>query len=276
VCPARVRDGAERGAIVPIGGGVEKAGAAAILRRFAELCGGRHAHIVVIPTASKQSETGRNYVAVFDNLRVGKATSLRIESRRDCEDASNLALIEEATGVYLTGGDQVRLSTTLGGTAVARLLRRRNADGTPVAGTSAGAAFLCEHMIARGADGPTPRDNMVSLAPGLGLTNRVMIDQHFRQRERLGRLLAALSFNPFAIGIGIDEDTAAFIGPDERFQVVGSGAITVVDASNLEYSSMDGPPTGRPVSLIGVRLHILGGGALYDLSTREATPPRGV
>ena len=145
---------------------------------------------------------------------------------------------------FLTGGNQLRLSTTLGGTSVARRLRSTNANGVHIAGTSAGAAFLCEHMIAFGDDGSSPRANAVTLAPGLGLTNYVIIDQHFRQRDRLGRLLTALAYNPFANGLGLDEDTAAFIGPDHRLEVVGTGAITVVDPSHLEFSSMDFPPIG--------------------------------
>ena len=112
-------------------------------------------------------------------------------------------------GVFLTGGNQLRLSTMIGGTEVAKAIRRRNAEGMHVAGTSAGAAFLCEHMIAFGKEGASPRAKIVTLAPGLGLTNRVIIDQHFRQRDRLGRLLTALAYNPFAIGIGLDENTAA-------------------------------------------------------------------
>ena len=168
----------------------------------------------------------------------------------------------------------MRLSATLGGTAVATQLRRMNARGVHVAGTSAGAAFTSEHMIACGDEGPTPRAGMVSLAPGLGLTNRVIVDQHFRQRDRIGRLLAALAFNPFAVGVGVDEDTAAFIGPDETLEVVGSGAITIVDPKKLEFSSIDGAKRGEPICMTGVTLHVLIHGATFQLSTREATAPR--
>jgi len=141
-----------------------------------------------------------------------------------------------------------------------------------VAGTSAGAAFMPEHMIAGGYEGSTPSPDMVTLAPGLGLTNRLIIDQHFRERERLGRLLTALAFNPFAIGIGLDEDTAAFIGPDDVMEVAGSGGITVIDPSELEFSSMDSARRDQPVSLIGIRLHILVAGGSYDIATRKARP----
>jgi cyanophycinase len=139
-----------------------------------------------------------------------------------------------------------------------------------VAGTSAGAAFLCEHMIAFGKEGASPRAKNVTLAPGLGLTNRIIIDQHFRQRDRLGRLLTALAYNPFAIGIGLDENTAAFIAPDDTFEVIGGGALTIVDPSGLEFSSMAQVRKNDAVCLIGLKLHILDQGSTFNLHTRVA------
>ncbi len=268
--PASVPEGHTRGFIVPIGGAEEKVGDDGILRRFVELSGGRDAHIAVIPTASELRDTGRRYARLFDGLRARKTVVLPFETRRECEDPEALAQLEEATGVFLTGGNQLRLSTTLGGTPVAKSLRIMNARGVVVAGTSAGAAFLSEHMIAFGDEGATPRGGMVQLAPGLGLTNRIIVDQHFRQRDRLGRLLTSLAFNPFAVGVGLDEDTAAFIAPDETLEVVGSGAITIVDPARLEYSSMDAVKRGDPVCLIGVQLHVLVHGATFHLHRREA------
>ena len=138
-----------------------------------------------------------------------------------------------------------------------------------VAGTSAGASILCEHMIAFGDEGSSAISGSVPLAPGLGLTNRVIIDQHFRQRDRLGRLLTALAYNPFAVGIGLDEDTAAFIGPDETVEVVGSGGVTIVDATDVSFSSMDAVSEGQPVCMLGLKLHILIAGATFNLHTRR-------
>jgi cyanophycinase len=192
-------------------------------------------------------------------------------TRREEADGA-LPLLDGAAGVFLTGGAQLRLSTILGGTAFAQALRRANAAGVHVAGTSAGAAFLSEHMIAYGGEGPTPLAGQATLAPGLGLTNRVVIDQHFRQRDRIGRLLSAVAYNPFVIGLGLDEDTAAVLDADNTLEVVGSGAITVVDAGALEHSAMAWTPQGRPVEMIGVRLHVLTPGARFDLGTRRATP----
>jgi cyanophycinase len=260
-----------RGFIVPIGGGIDKVNDPAILRRFVTLCGGKTARLAIIPTASSDRGTGSAYEDLFLELGVRRAVVLPVETRVDCAREEWLKLVEEADGAFLTGGNQLRLSTTLGGTRLSSLLRERNEQGLHVAGTSAGAAFLSEHMIAYGDEGSTPRRRMVTLAPGLGLTNRIIIDQHFRQRDRLGRLLTALAFNPFAFGIGLDEDTAIFIGPDDCFEVEGSGGVTVVDPHGVEFSSMDVLRENEPVSLIGVQLHILVRGARYDLHRRQAT-----
>ena len=259
----------ERGYIVPVGGAEEKVGNVTILRRFTGLCG-PDARIAVIPTASEMSDTGARYEALFRELGAADARVLPIQSRAEAADQRLVEMLEEVDGVFLTGGNQLRLSTMIGGTPVAKALRIRNAAGLHIAGTSAGAAFLCEHMIAFGKEGASPRAKIVTLAPGLGLTNRIIIDQHFRQRDRLGRLLTALAYNPFAIGIGLDENTAGFIAPDETLEVVGSGALTIVDASELEFSSMARVRKNDPVCLIGLRLHVLDHGATINLHTREA------
>jgi cyanophycinase len=125
-------------------------------------------------------------------------------------------------------------------------------------------------MIAYGDEGHTPRAGAVTLVPGFGLTNRIMIDQHFRQRDRLGRLLTALAYNPFAVGVGLDEDTAAFIDHARKLTVVGTGAITIVDASELTHSSIAEAKEGHPVSMTNVRLHVLIAGGTFDLETRRA------
>ena len=153
---------------------------------------------------------------------------------------------------------------------MAKAIRIANACGMHVAGTSAGASFLSEHMIAFGEEGSTPVAGMVRLAPGLGLTNRFIIDQHFRQRDRLGRLLTALAYNPFAIGLGLDEDTAAFIDHDRKLTVVGAGALTIVDASELTHSSIAETKQGHPVSMTDIRLHVLIAGGTFDLDRRRA------
>ncbi|MCP5086119.1 MAG: cyanophycinase [Rhodobacteraceae bacterium] len=275
MCPAKIDSQNQRGWIIPVGGGEKKVRTSPILKRFVELCGDAGARIVIIPTASQLDDAGNRTARVFRDLGVTNIEFVDLATREDCEDRPHLARLENATGIFFTGGNQLRLSTTLGGTSAAQTIRRANAGGVHVAGTSAGAAFICEHMIAAGKSGPTPRRGMASLSPGLGLTNRVIIDQHFRERDRIGRLLTALAYNPFATGIGVDEDTAAFIGPDDVIEVFGSGGLTVVDPSNLQFSSMADAKKGAPVSLIGVQLHILLAGDRYDLNTNTAQPGQG-
>jgi cyanophycinase len=262
--------GRQRGWIVPIGGAEEKENSPAILRRFVQLAGGDGADIVVIPTASQLESTGPRYESIFAELGAERVSTLDFDTRRDCEEPSRIARLQQASGIFFTGGNQLRLSTLIGGTSIAKAVRVANAAGVPVAGTSAGAAFISEHMIAFGDEGSTPIAGSVRLAPGLGLTNRFIIDQHFRQRDRLGRLLTALAYNPFAVGIGLDEDTAAFIAPDNTVHVEGTGAITVVDAAEVQFSSMDSVAEGRPVCLLGVKLHVLTQGATFNLQTRQA------
>jgi cyanophycinase len=268
--PPRPTNPAGRGHIVPIGGAEDKALGCDILRRFAELSGLRAGRLAVVPVASMDPGTPDRYRRVFGDLGMGEVVVCDPRTRADAEAAA--AVLEGATGVFLTGGDQLRLSTLLGGTAVARKIRQLNAAGIPVGGTSAGAAFLCEHMIAFGHEGATPLAGQATLAAGLGLTNRVMIDQHFRQRDRMGRLLSALAYNPFSIGLGVDEDTAVFIGPDDVLEVVGSGGITVLDAGDIEHSGMATAAEARPVEMIGIRLHVLVAGSRFDLRERRAEP----
>ncbi len=262
------------GYIVPIGGAEEKMRDRRILRRFVEVCGGGEARIAIIPTASSIEDTGPHYQEIFTDLGARDARTLAFRERSDCQREDWLETLEEASGVFMTGGNQLRLSTTLGGTPVADLLRRRNrSEELHVGGTSAGAAFMSEHMIAFGAEGPTPRGDMVTLVPGLGLTRLAIIDQHFTQRDRLGRLLTALAYNPRPIGIGLDEDTAAFLAPDGTLEVEGTGSITVVDPSEVQFTSMDSARPHDPVCVLGLRMHVLTAGAGYNVKTRQAHPP---
>lgn len=272
--PSKPVNGDQRGWIIPIGGAEDKETNPRILARFVELSGGADADIVVIPTASRLKDSGTRYEELFRGMGASRVEVLDFDTRRDCQEEGRLARLAEASGIFFTGGNQLRLSTILGGTQVARSIRSRNAQGVTVAGTSAGAGFLSEHMIAFGAEGSSPRASSVRLAPGLGLTNRFVIDQHFRQRDRLGRLTAALGYNPFAIGIGLDEDTAAFISPDDTLEVEGSGAVTVVDAHDLQFSSMAQAGEDDPVCILGLGVHILIAGATFNLHTRRASAGR--
>ncbi|MEE2903779.1 MAG: cyanophycinase [Myxococcota bacterium] len=271
--PSQIQDSDERGWIVPVGGAEDKLHEPTILKRFTELSGGPDARIVVIPTASQLEDTGERYESIFMELGAGHCASLSYVERKDTEREDWYNLLETATGVFFSGGNQLRISAILGGTRVAKMIRRLNAKGVPVGGTSAGAAILPEHMIAYGSKGGTPKAGMVSLSPGLGLTNRFIIDQHFRERDRLGRLLSALSYNPFAVGLGIDENTSAMIDPNNIIHVVGTGTVTVVDVTDVAHTSMPDASEGDALCITNVKLHVLPEGAKFDLRSHEAIPP---
>jgi cyanophycinase len=272
--PSPHNGGQVRGYVIPIGGAEERTGSMRVLKRFLKLCGGRKARIVIIPTASSLPDTGDRYIEIFIKIGVVNAVSLPITERADADRAEYIEQLDNATGIFITGGNQLRLSTILGGTEVAKKIRRLNAAGVHVAGTSAGAAIMPEHMIAGGSMGLSPQADGVNLAPGLGLTNALIIDQHFSQRDRLGRLLTAVSYNPFMMGVGIDEDTAIFIAPNQVFEVVGSGSVTIIDPEHLSYSSMDRAKKNESLSLHDMKLHILSKGCTFDIHERKPYPPK--
>jgi cyanophycinase len=263
------------GTLIAIGGAEDKVRERTILRYFLETAGGSDASVVVLATASEVADTGDRYADLFYALNADSVEVLRIANREDALASSGEAqeLLEYATGLFITGGSQLRLSSALGGTGVAAAIRARHAAGMVVAGTSAGAAFLSEHMIAIGDSGATPRRRLVHLAAGLGLAPGLVIDQHFRRRDRLGRLLTALSYHPGLIGVGVDEDTAAIVDTAGSLRALGSGAVTVVDAHDMRYTDSHAVHRGQPLAMLGVRLDVLTSGCRYDLAERRAYPP---
>jgi cyanophycinase len=266
--PARLAPDQSRGYLIPIGILARPDGLHEIYRRMLAMLGQRP-QIVVI-TAHTPDETPNDEVeATLLALGAGQVKRLTLANRSASDLPSSLAMIERSDLVVLTADQPLRLSTLLGGTQLARMLRRRNADGMAVAGIGPGAAILAEHMLAGGAHGPTPRMGSVTLAPGLGLSNRLVIDQGGASADRLGRLLAALALNPFALGIGIDPDTAAFIGPDNVVDIVGHGGITVVDPADVGHSNVAEVGASGPISITNLRVHVLVHGSRYDLDFRR-------
>ena len=191
-----------------------------------------------------------------------------LSDRRDANGEAPIEMVEEATGVFMTGGNQMRLATIVGGTRIADLVRHRHDQGAVVAGTSAGASILSSHMVAYGASGPTPRQRMATMVAGFGLVPNVIIDQHFRQRDRIGRLLALVAANPGLIGMGIDEDTAALFGPDGSVEVVGRNSVTIVDGTHM-YSDIFQVKGHGGITVSGAILHVLTAGRRFDLQRRE-------
>jgi len=263
------------GLLMAIGGAEDKVRERLILRHFVEACGGPDASIVILATASELPETGERYAELFYKLDADSAEVLRVSTREDAlgADQEMFDLLEYATGLFLTGGSQLRISSALGGTRLGEAILRRHRAGMVVAGTSAGAAVLSEHMISMGDSGATPRRRLVQMAKGLGLAPDLVIDQHFRRRDRLGRLLTALSYNPEPLGVGIDEDTAAVIDPDGTLRVIGTGAVTVVDASGMRFTDVFATQRGQPLAMLGLKLDFLTPGCQYDLKRRMGIPP---
>jgi cyanophycinase len=262
------------GTVIIIGGAEDKVRDRVILNRFATLAGGRDATIAVISTASSLgAEAGERYRQVFSELGVAKVHTLHAVTRPQANDETAALVVRDATGIFLTGGNQLRLSSTLGGTRLADSILERFRHGAVIAGTSAGASAMSSHMIAFGASGATPKHRMAQIAAGLGVLPGVIVDQHFQQRNRLGRLLSLIAQNPSLLGLGVDEDTAGVVGPDHVMEVIGRGSITVVDGAASETDAWE-IHGHRPLMISGVVLHSLPAGYRFDLRRRHriATP----
>jgi cyanophycinase len=269
--------GRRPGLIMAIGGAEDKVRERLILRRFVAASGGADANLLVLATASDLPETGERYSELFYGMDAETVEVLRIRTREDALEAGPEVYdaIAAATGFFMTGGSQLRISSALGGTPLAAALARRHAAGMVVAGTSAGAAVLSRHMISMGESGGTPRRRLVQMAQGLGFTPDLIVDQHFRRRDRMGRLITALSYNPEPLGVGVDEDTAAMIDADGVLTVLGSGAVTVVDASGLRFTDSHAVHRGQPVAMLGLKVDFLTSGCRYDTRRRAGLAPEG-
>jgi cyanophycinase len=256
------------GHVILIGGAEDKVRGRVILSRFVELAGGLDADITIVSSASSLGPmAGEMYRRVFTELGARSVRAIHATTRGQANDERSERLVGEATGVFLTGGNQLRLSTTIGGTRMARALLERHREGMVVAGTSAGASALSSHMMAYGSSGSVPRQRMFQMAAGLGILQGVVVDQHFQQRNRLGRLLAMISQNPPLLGVGIDEDTAGIIRPDGVLAVVGRRTVTIVDASDADTDAWDVGPR-RPLMISNVVIHTLPEGYEFDLERR--------
>jgi cyanophycinase len=260
---------------MPIGGAEDKSPGSDILERFIALAGGEQARIAIIPTASEEAQkAGERYVKVFRKLGVAEADWLRVERREDANAEPALDLLRKATGIFITGGDQARLVAQLAGTLVMECIRLRNAEGVVVAGTSAGASIVSAHLMSGGTGlaGPSndaaARKGMVELVAGFGLLQDVIVDQHFSQRGRMGRLLATFAANPGLLGIGLDEDTAVLIDREGMLEVLGSNMVTIVDGRDAtsDYYERE---VGEVLTVVRSSLHVLGPGRRFNLSARQ-------
>jgi len=264
------------GIVMPIGGAEDKMGRMTILREMVRLGGGPAARVVVLSTASSLGdEITHAYLQLFAGLGVADVIGIRPESRAQAEDPELLAAVSRCTVVFMTGGNQTKLATVVVGTALGDGIRAANASGAVVAGTSAGASICSEHMVSFGSGGATPKFRIGQVSQGLGLLSGVIVDQHFTQRNRFGRLLALVAANPGQLGVGIDEDTAAIVSADGRLEVKGRGVVTIIDGAEVITTAYTATGT-QPLMMSGLKLHTLPRGAVFDLSGRELVTAPGL
>jgi cyanophycinase len=256
------------GPVMIIGGAEDKLRDRVILSRFVQLAGGADAKIVVISTASSLGdEATQLYRELFTHMGAGRIDGLRPVTRDEANSPEAAHFVDAATGVFLTGGNQLRLASVVGGTALGAGLIRAHERGVVIAGTSAGASAVSTHMMAFGTSGATPKNRMAQISAGLGILRGLVVDQHFEQRTRLGRLLAVVAQSPSLIGVGLDEDTAAIVWSDQTLEVIGRGAVTLVDGSEVVTDAFQAK-AHRPIMVSGARLHSLPAGYRFDLASR--------
>ncbi|WAL62291.1 cyanophycinase [Thermocoleostomius sinensis] len=258
----------KQGQLVIIGGAEDKEGECKILREFLRRSGGMEAHIAVMTVATGlPGEVGAQYIEVFERLGVGRVEVIDTARPEDGSDPRALEILSEVTGVFFTGGNQARITELLKGTEVDKALHKRFAEGVVIAGTSAGAAMMPDVMIVEGEPETNPRVEVARMDEGMGFLPGVVIDQHFAQRGRLGRLISAVVQQPVVLGFGIDENTAIAVNGTE-VEVVGEGSVTVLDVSNIEHCNLDELLKDEPLALCGAKLHILPHGYRFDLKKR--------
>jgi cyanophycinase len=263
------------GHLLVIGGAEDKYNERRILRKFLSLAGDDKAQVLIIPVASDFPEFSADvYTQAFRNLGVSNPRVLRATSRQDVVSADVERLLDGVTGVFITGGDQMRLVSLLGGTKFAEKLRRLVRDTNLVlAGTSAGAAGMSTSMIVRGEPTSHPHKNAVRLSPGLGFLKNIIIDQHFTERGRISRLITAVAYNPYNLGIGIDENTAIILDGKGILEVYGAGSATIVDGSGITFNEIAEVPENESFSICGVQFHVLRDGLIYNFVDRHPMQP---
>ena len=263
------------GHLLVIGGAEDKYNERRILKKFLSLAGEEKAEVLIIPVASDFPEFAADvYTQAFRNLGIAHPRVLRATSRQDIVNADVDKLLDGVTGIFMTGGDQMRLVSLLGGTKLAEKIRKLVRDTDVVlAGTSAGAAAMSTSMIVRGEPSSHPHKNAVRLSPGLGFLKNIIIDQHFSERGRISRLITAVSFNPYNLGIGIDENTAIILDGNGILEVYGQGSTTIVDGSQISFNEIAEVADNEAFSICGVQFHVLRDGLVYNYLDRHPIQP---
>lgn len=266
---------ATKTAVLVIGGAEDKVHGREILHAFFGRAGATDAHIAIIPSASREPTIiGARYLGIFEEMGAKKVEILDIRERQQCEDPYVQACLAACTGVFLTGGDQLRLCAVLADTPAMDVIRMRVQRGqVTLAGTSAGAAVMGHHMIAGGGSGESPNRSLVDMAIGLGILPHVIVDQHFHNRNRMGRLISAIASHPDRIGMGIDEDTCALVEAHGVLKVMGKGTVTIVDPGEVSYTNNGEVTSNEPLSIHNLRVHVLSYGDRYHLLQRSVLTP---
>ena len=259
-----------KGNLVVIGGAEDKYGDSSILKQVVSEIGGNEGKLMVLTTATENpEEVGNEYRNVFGRLGLSHIDVLNINTRDDANREENVERIIKSNGIFFTGGDQLRITSILGGTKVYDALLNAYLNGVLIIGTSAGASVMSGTMIVDGNSNDPARKCTLKMAPGLGLLEEAIIDQHFEQRGRIGRLLCGVAENPFILGLGIDEDTAIRVYPDAHLEVLGTNAVTIVDGKSIISSNVSELKPDEILAITNVTLHVLPSGYGFDMKNRE-------
>jgi cyanophycinase len=264
----------KQGKLYIIGGGEKKDGRRKILERVAREVGSGKLVVSTVGT-SEPEETWKEYRQIFKQLGVKRIEHLSVRNREEALSERTAKILDGATVIFFTGGDQLKITSQLGDSQAYQKINELYEQGGTVAGTSAGASVMSETMLI-GGDGEKSHqtDRMIQMAPGFGLIKDVVIDQHFAERGRLGRLLAAVAQNPAHLGVGIDENTAVILSGEESFEVIGEGAVYVLDGRKVSYSNLtEEEQNGHTLSVFDVKLHVLSAGNRYHLQERRPEIP---
>lgn len=254
------------GNLIIIGGAEDKEGDKEILKRVAKYIDSEKEKLVIATIATEYPEKSyKKYKKVFEGLGIINIDNLDISRREDAFKLENIEIINNANLLFFTGGDQLRITSMIGGTLVYDAIKELCNRGGLIAGTSAGASVMSDTMIVQGEDDESPHKCTLKMSPGLGLVKNIIIDQHFAQRGRIGRLLTAIAENPEVLGIGIDEDTAIVVSDEGTAEVIGSGAVYFIDGSSIDYSNVSEQYSEEVLSIFNVKLHVLKEGNKFNL-----------
>lgn len=261
-------------AVLIIGGAEDKVHGRQILQTFFNRSGASDARIAIIPSASREpAAIGERYRNIFIDMGAKQIELLDIRDRDQADNPDWQTFVEDCTGVFMTGGDQLRLCGLLADTPIMDKVRVRAQLGEiTLAGTSAGAAVMGEFMIAGGGSGESPNRSLVDLTSGLNIIPEVVVDQHFHNRNRMARLMSAIACYPERLGLGIDEDTCAMFEGDGVFKVIGKGTVTIIDPVSMSFTNQPDVGTTDPLSIHNLRVHILSPGDRYSLYKRCVIP----